>query len=603
MRVAIGMFLVATAGLASARHSEPDFTPPAAFQLAASLGDATPGRPTPASLTSTRIAAAGDGGLVVDADSGALTLFDRAGRGLAQLAIGHDAGLLVYDDAAHVAYVADRRGDRVVAVAVGTSLAVVRTWKTPAEPYGIALMPDRKTALVTCVADRVVVAYDVATGAERWRKPIGDEPRGIAISPDGVRALIGSLSTGAVDELGLGDSAHVVTRRSLPTAGGSERARGAFAVTFLGDHLAVAPYQREMPVAEMRGEEVSTGHYGGGSIFFPPINHSVAFLGFGGRSRTVVAETSVKLPRAVAWDQSRDALYLAGLGTDEIVGVVKASQIDAKAGKVANLNSKERCGIDGLAIAADGNLFVWCSFTRSVAKLRVLDDEGKPTRWKPSFGPELSASTLDPSQHLGMTLFHSSNGSISSFGALACANCHLEGRADGLSWRIGTTTLQTPMLAGRVAGTAPYKWNGGAKDLQTSLRETLGRLGGSGLGKPQFVALAAYLESMPAVRAPTLDRAAVTRGAQIFDEAGCNNCHDGARYTDRARHRLARGQSTIDTPSLLGVSASAPYFHDGSAATLEVLLRDGATVHGMSEPAMALTDGQIKDLTAFLRSI
>ena len=59
----------------------------------------------------------------------------------------------------------------------------------------------------------------------------------------------------------------------------------------------------------------------------------------------------------------------------------------------------------------------------------------------------------------------------------------------------------------------------------------------------------------------------------------------------------------MDTPSLLGLAASAPYFHDGSAATLEVVLRDRAAVHGMVGPARALGEPEVADLTAFLESL
>ena len=57
-----------------------------------------------------------------------------------------------------------------------------------------------------------------------------------------------------------------------------------------------------------------------------------------------------------------------------------------------------------------------------------------------------------------------------------------------------------------------------------------------------------------------------------------------------------------DTPSLLGIAASAPYFHDGSAATIEALLRDRGAVHGMADTAK-LTDEQVADLTAFLETL
>jgi hypothetical protein len=48
----------------------------------------------PAYLTASRIAAAGNGALAIDADSGQLIRTDNAGKSVAQLAIGANAGLL-----------------------------------------------------------------------------------------------------------------------------------------------------------------------------------------------------------------------------------------------------------------------------------------------------------------------------------------------------------------------------------------------------------------------------------------------------------------------------------------------------------------------------
>ncbi|MGE5184406.1 MAG: YncE family protein, partial [Acidobacteriota bacterium] len=155
----------------------------------------------PAYLTASRITAAGDGALVIDADSGQLVRTDKSGKNVAQLAIGSNAGLLAYDPASKLAYVVDRVGNRVVVVKVGDTLELDSQWKTPAEPYGVALSPDRKTALVTTIADRALVAFDTATGKEKWRSALGREPRGIAVSPDGSRALVAYLETGTVDQI------------------------------------------------------------------------------------------------------------------------------------------------------------------------------------------------------------------------------------------------------------------------------------------------------------------------------------------------------------------------------------------------------------------
>jgi len=598
--VAIGAAMLGARPVAIA-DSDPFARPPVFALDGAPPGSATPAQGSPAYLTSSRIAAVDDGALAIDADSGNLVRVDRAGARLAQLAIARDAGLLTYDSVARVAYIADRRGDRIFAVRVGAQLELAATWRTAAEPYSVALTPDRKTALVTHIADRLLVAYDTDSGHERWRVAIGPEPRGLAVAPDGARALVAYLGTGAIDDIALAD--RTPRRIALPRRAadhdlraGDQHARGASAVTFLGADLAASPYQLERPDADQTGDT-----YGGSRA--SPVTYHLALLGLTGRRRAAAAELRISLPRAIAWDAARDALYVAGLGSNDILQIVNASQVDIRPGVMASVAGAQ-CGADGLAIASDGNLLVWCSFTRSVARIAVLDGNGKlAARWRTARGPELAASDLDAAQHLGMVLFHTTDKYISLFAGLACASCHYDGRADGLSWRINDSLLQTPILAGRIPHTAPYGWRGHAKDLTASLQTTVARLNGMGIGKRERAALAAYLEAMPPVRSPNRNADAVARGEALFDALGCRGCHDGDAYTDQARHRLTPSQTAVDTPSLLGLAASAPYFHDGSAATLDVLLRDGGTVHGMSEATRTLGDRDVADLTAFLESL
>ena len=52
----------------------------------------------------------------------------------------------------------------------------------------------------------------------------------------------------------------------------------------------------------------------------------------------------------------------------------------------------------------------------------------------------------------------------------------------------------------------------------------------------------------------------------------------------------------------MGLASSAPYYHDGSAATLDALLRDAAMVHGMAD-LEDLTDQEITDLAAYLETL
>ncbi len=611
----LGIATVVLAEPAFARRVFVDFSAPS-FQLQGRpIGGAKPARETPAYLAGQRIAAVGDGALVIDADSGSLIRTDKDGKNIASVAIGKNAGLLTYDPVGKRAYVADRTGNKVAVVKVGTTLEIAASFATPVEPYGIALSPDRKTVMVTTIADRTLVALDAATGKEKWRTALGREPRGIAVSPDGTRALVAYLATGTVDQIDLLESRkaeHIALstqtaarRGRFGSSNADAFARGAFTAQFLGDQPAVVAFQRETPV-QATGAGERTGSYGGG--FEPPISHQLAFLGTTReRTKQIVATIGQHQPRALAWDSARDALYVAGLGSDSIIQLKNASQVSIAQGLQAALGTgKDRCGPDGIAVGSDGNLFVWCSFTRSVARLEVVDGKGKlAAAAKPQHGATLVASSLTAKQHEGMVLFHAAQAQVSARGALACSSCHPDGRADGLSWRIDKQELQTPVLVGRVAGTHPYKWDGGDPDLTASLTGTMKRLGGFGISKEQTAALAAYLEVLPKPQTPTRDAQKVARGQKLFDsaEVGCRMCHDGPQYTDQDKHKF----STVtlpeaDTPSLIGLAASAPYYHDGSAATLEALLRDRGNVHGMADTAK-LSDQQIADLIAFLETL
>lgn len=120
-------------------------------------------------------------------------------------------------------------------------------------------------------------------------------------------------------------------------------------------------------------------------------------------------------------------------------------------------------------------------------------------------------------------------------------------------------------------------------------------------------------------------------GYEIFKgKARCTNCHDGALLTDMQFHNTGIGmgkkgfdvgrfkvtneekdKGAFKTPSLFDVSKSAPYFHDGSVATLEeavdLMLRGGLDNQWLDEanlrPAIELTAGERDGLLAFLRAL
>ncbi|MEZ4446105.1 MAG: cytochrome c peroxidase [Polyangiaceae bacterium] len=121
------------------------------------------------------------------------------------------------------------------------------------------------------------------------------------------------------------------------------------------------------------------------------------------------------------------------------------------------------------------------------------------------------------------------------------------------------------------------------------------------------------------------------RGQKLFTgKASCSLCHAPPLYSDYAFHNvgvgfgegvtepdLGRGTVTKEpkeegafkTPSLRGVSLHPPYFHDGSAATLEAAvdyMLSGGHANEHLDPQLKkveLSEDEKKDLLAFLESL
>ena len=562
------------------------------------------------SLTSSRIATLATGALVIDEDSGQLVRTDGDGRAVARLPIGRAPGLLAVDVDRGVAFVADREHDRVVVAELGAGLApdlrLAATFALPPEPFGVALTPDGSTLLVSTIADHLLLALDARTGAERWRTSLSADPRTISISPDGARALVASIGSGGVDEVALASRA--VTPIPFDLAcdrcdQGPAFARSSGAVAFLDQYRAIAPFQRAVPESI---DNVSDSYYGGGRS---PVTQHLAFLSFAPERAQAVAQIVANQPRSLLWDATKDVLLVGGLASDTLLrlqgltGGTTTEAEDAAADFV--LRPRDTCGPDGFARAADGTLYVWCSLSRTVVRI-APPDPAQPQRTVLDESDPIAPTSLTLAEHRGKVLFSSVQPELNRTRTLACTTCHIDGGSDGHSWKIREHSLQTPMLAGRVANTAPYKWDGHDATIRDSIASTIRRLGGRGLPADRVDDLVAYLEAMPAPRRPSVDASAVARGRVVFERQGCDDCHRGPRYTDGARHLMSGAASDaidfVDTPSLVGLAASAPYYHDGSARSLDALVAGGGTITSMSD-FRTLTPAERGDLVAFLSSL
>jgi cytochrome c peroxidase len=265
---------------------------------------------------------------------------------------------------------------------------------------------------------------------------------------------------------------------------------------------------------------------------------------------------------------------------------------------------------------------------------------------------------------------------------ISCASCHAPhlGFADGRKLALGhlgqAGTRHTPHLMG-VATVPQLMWDGRAADLETQallpianplemamdLPALQQRLATETDYPQQFQqafgsreislarlgqALAAFQRSIEAPHSRFDDFMAgqtqalnerELHGLHLFrTKARCMNCHSGPQLTqhgfhqigvsflgrrqqDLGRHAITQNNADLGamrTPSLRGVARTAPYFHQGAAATLRAALevyngggnRPPANAQGLQATppspliqTLRLNARELQDLEAFLRTL
>src|SRR5262249_20991768 len=95
-------------------------------------------------------------------------------------------------------------------------------------------------------------------------------------------------------------------------------------------------------------------------------------------------------------------------------------------------------------------------------------------------------------------------------------------------------------------------------------------------------------------------------GYRLFKSLGCVSCHQGVNIGGNLfqRHGIfhplgSPKPEVLRVPSLRNVAATAPYFHDGSAATLD----DAVRKMGVAQLNSTLTDEQVKAVVAYLGTL
>ena len=198
----------------------------------------------------------------------------------------------------------------------------------------------------------------------------------------------------------------------------------------------------------------------------------------------------------------------------------------------------------------------------------------------------------------------------------SCASCHpSDARVDGLNWDLPNDGIGNPkstkslLLAYR---TPPCMSMGVRADAPAAVRAGIEHILFSPPREDVAVAIDEYLKLLKPLPSPYLVRGKLSksakRGEKLFSKAGCSDCHVPGLFTDLHAHDVgtrAAYDSPADkfyTPTLIEVWRTAPYLHDGSAATIQDVLttRNAGGQHG---EVSGLSSREINDLCEYVLSL
>ncbi len=451
------------------------------------------------------------------------------------------------------------------------------------------------------------------------RSPSTSRPRGfeaLTVSPDGTQLYVASL---IATDMVLNTAPESTAAPDPRLGGGGSGYGGGSCGTTAVSAAALLTFDAE---GEPLVDDVATCQGGASLGERPPMLLT-----------SPVPEMPVQGPRALALDPTGAFLFIANFESNNVAIVPTAQTNDrstsgdtgpfdprfgAASGSVQQLVAVG-AGPTGVAVARDGKTaWVYNAFDHSVSRLesiggRVANVSTRKLTTREALSAEAAA---------GRRLFFSavdSRMNDPSMG-ISCGTCHLEGREDGHVWNFPDGPRQTPSLQGRMLGkTAPFHWNGEFTDLMAFMSHTVQkRMGGNGVTAAMEKQVAAFIESMPVADNPHRDLPADqrARGQAAYDKAECGTCHGGEAFTDNTFADVGTFVTTgpvvdrldllpfggLNTPSLLGLSRTAPYLHDGSATTLKarILVGKDKDLHGKTS---RLNEVEVDDLVAYLKSL
>lgn len=520
--------------------------------------------------------------------------------------------------------------DDTVTVADSRSGQVVATWAAGYEPSSVI---EDRTGKSLYVADRIgndITVLDAASGTVRATLEAGRGASYLAMAADGRRIYAthvypnpGPHRTPPKSEITVIDPerAQVVDRLTLPGIA------GVF-------HVALSRDGRLGVAAELHPKNlVPLAHVEHGWAF---VDTLTVFGADAGRPVEVPLDELDRyfaMPFGVAITPDKSRIFVTNAGSDCVTVIdttLMLAYIHAHPEPFAeDLSASAHYVLAripvgknprGLVMSRDGaRLYVANRLDDSISvlstrSLRVVQS-------LPLGGPR----TVSPLRR-GEQIFYSSHSFEGQFG---CSNCHIDSTFDALQWDLEPDGLGRDIVDNRLIedlrGTEPFKWNGGNPTLaqECGIRTEMYFWRTQNYSDLRLADLVLYIRSLPSrpnrwLAADGALTPAQERGRAIFyrtaDKMGqpipeqnrCSTCHSGPKGTSQKSFDVGTRKPTdngglLDTPQLRNIALTAPYLHDGSAATLEEIwtIYNPQDRHGRTND---LTKDELNDLIEYLRT-
>lgn len=399
------------------------------------------------------------------------------------------------------AWVVNEVSDSVSIVSVSRSI-VTDTIQAKDEPADVVFAAGR--AFVTCSRNNTIRVFDVVTHAELSAiEVLGNNPRALAVSPDGTRvyaafALSGNRSTliptalappqpmpvnitNAPPQVGLIVDAtdtnwSQVIKFTMPDNDVVEIDAQSLVVTRYFSRvgtvnlgLAVNPRSGDLFVANtdarnlVRFEPNVRGHVVDNRLTRITITDGTATpfdlnpgIDYNVLPNPAAQATALAQPTGSVFDPGGEFLYVAAYGTDRIARVDTNGNILARVDIVpssgAAVNPRAKRGPRGLALNSVGQrLYI---LNRIANTLSVIDTATDTVL------REIPVGSYDPTPQVirdGRGFLYDAK--LSGNGTVSCASCHVDGEMDMLAWDLGNPAGQMELVTVNTFGGASYLTN------------------------------------------------------------------------------------------------------------------------------------------------